>query len=343
MEHVLLERDQFRELVFDRDRYACVICGADAQDAHHIMERRLFPDGGYYLDNGASLCGPCHYKAEQTIISVPDVLGAIGVAHPVLPPHLYGDQPYDKWGNPILPSGQRLRGELFDDPSVRKVLAPILSQFTSKVKYPRTYHLPFSPGVSASDRVMESYNGLEGCQVVVTEKMDGENTSWYRDGIHARSLDYSPHISRNCVKSMWAERAHDIPENYRICGENLYAQHSIEYLNLSSYFQVFGVWDGLTCLSWQETMEWAALLNLVTVPILYQGEWNEEVVMELALGLSTDRQEGLVVRRADSIHLRDWPMKVGKFVRENHVQTHGHWMRSAVIPNQLGEEHGLGR
>ena len=334
---VLLERDQFRELVFDRDKYACVICGADGQDAHHIMERRLFPNGGYYLENGATLCGPCHLRAEQTTLTVSQILEAIGASHPVLPPHLYGDQAYDKWGNPILPNGTRLRGELYDDPSVRKVLAPVLHEFVSRVKYPRTYHLPFSPAVTDDDRIMGSYIGFEGYEVVVTEKMDGENTSWYRDGMHARSLDYEPHPSRDYVKSMWASKVHDIPDNYRICGENLYAKHSIYYPNLNSYFQVFGVWDGLTCLSWQETLEWTALLGLTLVPVLYMGEWDEEYVMNLALRLPKDKSEGLVVRTTAAIHMRDWPIKVGKFVREGHVQTHGHWARQQVIPNQLGE------
>lgn len=60
----LLTRDEFRRAVFARDGYRCAACGARPSDialvvdldAHHIMERRLFPDGGYYLDNGATLC-----------------------------------------------------------------------------------------------------------------------------------------------------------------------------------------------------------------------------------------------------------------------------------------------
>ncbi len=37
----LLNRDRFREGVFARDNNLCVICGALAKDAHHIVERRL--------------------------------------------------------------------------------------------------------------------------------------------------------------------------------------------------------------------------------------------------------------------------------------------------------------
>lgn len=310
-------------------------CGEEGQDAHHIIERRLFPDEGYYLSNGATVCAPCHWKAEQTTLSVRELLSAICVEKPTLPPHLYRDQEYDKWGNPILSDGRRLPGELFEDESVRKVLSPVLHLFDRRVKYPRTYHLPFSPGITDDDRIMDSYDVFEYESVVVTEKMDGENTTWYRDGVHARSLDYEPHPSRDRVKAMWAERAHEIPEQYRICGENLYAKHSIQYDNLNSYFQVFGVWSGLTCLGWTDTVEWAEMLGLPTVKVLYTGPWNEQAVMELALGLDKEHQEGLVVRVAGEFHYKDFRKYVGKFVRASHVQTHGHWMRQAVVPNKL--------
>lgn len=63
----LLTRDIFRESVFSRDNHKCVICGNPAKDAHHIIERRLFSDGGYYIDNGASLCEEHHIKCNVII------------------------------------------------------------------------------------------------------------------------------------------------------------------------------------------------------------------------------------------------------------------------------------
>lgn len=71
--NILLSRDVFRESTFERDKHKCVICGAKAQDAHHIIERRLWDDGGYYIDNGASLCGEHHIMAEQTTLSVEEI------------------------------------------------------------------------------------------------------------------------------------------------------------------------------------------------------------------------------------------------------------------------------
>ena len=119
----LRTRDEFREGVFARDKYRCVICGAEGKDAHHIMERRLFDDGGYYLDNGATLCEKHHLEAEQTAVSCEEIRAAAGIATVVLPDHLYPDERWDKWGNMILKDGRRIRGELFNDESVQKILA----------------------------------------------------------------------------------------------------------------------------------------------------------------------------------------------------------------------------
>ena len=144
----LLTRDQFRDGVFARDNYRCVFCGEPAVDAHHIIERRLWPDGGYYLENGASVCQKHHLECEMTLISVESVREACGLSNvtPCLPPHMYDDAVYDKWGNIVLGPSRRLRGELFDDPSVQKILGQggVLGFFEKYVKYPRTFHLPWS-------------------------------------------------------------------------------------------------------------------------------------------------------------------------------------------------------
>jgi len=69
----LMTRDDFRQSVFERDSHRCVICGEPSKDAHHILERRLFPDGGYYIDNGASLCEKRHLLAESTQLSCDEI------------------------------------------------------------------------------------------------------------------------------------------------------------------------------------------------------------------------------------------------------------------------------
>lgn len=179
MKHELLTRDKFRESVFERDNYKCVMCGDFAVDAHHIMERRLFNNDtfGYFIDNGASLCSCCHILAEQTLISPQELRDKIDIKNIILPPHLYRDAEYDKWGNEILQNGMRLKGELFYDESVQKILkeGDVLNSFSNYIKYPRTYHLPWSPGTTKDDRIMKDIDTLLNNEVVITLKMDGEN------------------------------------------------------------------------------------------------------------------------------------------------------------------------
>lgn len=313
----------------------------DAVDAHHIIERRLWPDGGYYLDNGASLCEIHHIQAEQTVLGCPELREAAGIVDVLLPPHLYSDQAYDKWGNPILPNGHRLKGELFHDESVQKILmsAPLYANtFMDHVKYPRTYHLPWSPNLTKDDRMMPDVRDLEGKQVVATLKMDGENTTMYSDFIHARSLTLEPHPSRDRVKALHGSMAHDIPKGWRICGENLYAEHSISYSELPGYFLMFSVWNNVNiCLSWNDTKEWAALLNLPMVQTLYEGVFSRTAIEE-AFKPYADKNEGYVVRLAERFPYSAFRHAVGKYVRKNHVHTHGHWMRQRLVPNKLQGE-----
>jgi hypothetical protein len=338
----LLTRDRFREAVFARDGSMCVICRAPAKDAHHIIERRLWPDGGYYLDNGASVCEPHHIACETTEISVEEVRAACGIRRVLVPPHLYVDQPYDKWGNPVLPNGQRLKGELFFDASVQKILAQagVLGQFTHLVKYPRTHHLPWSEGITEDDRIMPALTGLVGRRVIATEKMDGENTTLYRDHFHARSVASRPHESQTWVKQMWGQIAHEIPDGWRVCGENLYAGHSIPYTRLPSYFLGFSIWtDRNECLAWDDTLEWFDLLRIVPVPLLYDGVFDEAAIKALWKPTDWHTREGYVVRTADGFTYGEFRTKVGKFVRPHHVQTVQLWKHGQRIDrNRLASD-----
>lgn len=331
----LLSRDAFREGVFERDGGKCVICGKPAADAHHILERRLFDDGGYYLDNGASVCAEHHILCEQTVISVEEVRDAAGIQRALLPDQLYDDASFDKWGNEILPNGQRLRGELWHDESVQKVLAAggVLGLFTNRVKYGRTFHLPWSEGMHDDDRMLKSLVAFEGHEVCVSRKLDGENTTMMRDAFHARSIDGRHHPSRDWAKGLWASLAQDLPIDWRLCGENLFAKHSIGYQDLPSYFMGFSIWNERNvCLSWDETLEWFELLGLHHVPVLYRGPWDEKLIRGLYDSKRDwNEHEGYVVRRTDAFTYGQFRTHVGKFVRKDHVRTSKHWMFGSRI------------
>lgn len=211
---------------------------------------------------------------------------------------------------------------------------------TTRRKYPRTFHLPWSQGATADDKTLKSVSHLEGCDVVVTEKMDGENTTIYSDGyLHARSLDGRSHPSQAYVRALAAQVGPNIPQGWRVCGENVYARHSLGYDNLSNYFYVFAIYDEHNvCLSWEDTEDWAALLDLPTVPIRYEGLWDEEAIKACYDGTSAfgNEGEGYVVRIADCFPYEAFSRSVAKFVRANHVQEgSAHWKLQTVVPNTL--------
>ena len=203
-------------------------------------------------------------------------------------------------------------------------------------KYPRTPHLPFSLGGDREDDVIQDYDGFVGHEIVITEKMDGENTTLYRDHSHARSLDSRHHPSRDWLKRFHAEIAYRIPPGWRICGENLYATHSIHYTNLKSYFYGFSVWDEHNvALAWDDTLGLFEELGIVPVPVLYRGSFALQVLIDLAAALDISQHEGFVMRIAAAIPYERFGTHVAKWVRPGHVQTDAHWRRKPLLPNRL--------
>jgi len=208
---------------------------------------------------------------------------------------------------------------------------------TTMIKYPKTLHLPWSTEGRGDKKLLTDEN-FHGKLVVVTEKMDGENTTMYRDTIHARSLTYTRHESRDWVKAFWATIKNNIPDNWRVCGENLFATHSIPYERLRSYFYGFSIWDeNNCCLPWFDTVEWFDLIGIESVPILYIGEYDRDLISKIWSRLSPAYHEGFVIRLLEGFHYDAFQNCVAKYVRPDHVQTDEHWLRKTVIPNKLSE------
>jgi ATP-dependent RNA circularization protein (DNA/RNA ligase family) len=229
------------------------------------------------------------------------------------------------------------------DLAVTQVLAgsiPVYHPTMEYYKYPKTWHLPWSPHNKRDDRKLADTECFNGREVVITEKMDGENTTLYSDHIHARSISSADHPSRSWVKKLHGEIKHLIPDGMRICGENLYAKHSILYDNLDSYFLVFAIFIDNTCLSWSDTLEYCAGLDLYHVPTVSKFTWDDEHAREMAYNIELwpmtyPNKEGYVVRVMDAFNLDDWEHSIAKYVRPNHIQTDEHWMEQEVIPNGL--------
>jgi hypothetical protein len=192
-------------------------------------------------------------------------------------------------------------------------------------KYPRTYHLPDSPGSTGDDRIQQDLSGLVG-DLVVTEKMDGGNLTFTREVMHGRSLDSGTHAWDQRAKALWARVSPHIPAGWRISGESMWARRSVAYVGLPGVFLVFGVWDETdTLLDWDSTVEWAGLWELPVVPLVYRGSDLAAARGAWAARLSAEASEGFVVRTAGRIARADFPRRCLKWVRPEHVRTTAAW------------------
>lgn len=200
-----------------------------------------------------------------------------------------------------------------------------------QAKYPRTPHLPWSTGRTSDDRVLDSVLAFEGHEVVVTEKLDGENTTLYGDGtLHARSLDGVSHPSQSRARALAAGLAGRIPDGVRIVAEGLAAVHTIEYAEVP-VLAGFAAVSGGTFLGWDPTAALLADLGIEPVPLLWRGIWDEDAVRGCFTGRSRygGLQEGYVVRVADAFPEGEFGLRVAKFVRTGHVPGgSAHWASS---------------
>src|SRR4051812_50197169 len=84
-------------------------------------------------------------------------------------------------------------------------------------KYPRTFHLPDSPGATADDKTQPDLSWLDG-ELVVTEKLDGGNLTFTRDAMYARSADSGTDAWDRPAKALWAMTSYRIPDDWRGLG-----------------------------------------------------------------------------------------------------------------------------
>lgn len=198
-----------------------------------------------------------------------------------------------------------------------------------RFSYPRTFHLPGSPGATSDDKRLTTTTHFNDKMIVVTEKRDGENTTLYPDGyVHARSIDGTGKEYQSWIIAKWREVSYQLDKQLRVCGENLFARHSIEYTELDDFFEVFAIFDTQTCLSWNDVEELSCLLGLKTVPVMYKGIWDNKLIHAMCEDIVQRGGEGLVVRSYDTFETIEFSRNVAKYVRANHVQTDKHWTKN---------------
>lgn len=312
----LLNREEFRNKVLKSTNNKCVFCNTDAVDAHHIIERKLWPDEGYYFENGCSVCEFHHKLAERNIITPHQCRKAMGHNKTIEP--FDDNEDHNKWGDVLK----------------------VKEHFDGWIKYPSTMYFDFSPSIDA-DETFDINNFLD-CPIVLTVKMDGSNMTMTKDHIAARNGWCANHPSFDMAKAEHAKMKHLIADNHQIFGEWLYAKHSIEYDNLDGYFQVFSIYDKNIheFLSWDETKEIANSLGFITVPVVrecfcFYPKIMMYDIIDTAQEVIDSGHEGLVIRSAYSFHYSQFKERLAKYVRPHHVQTDEHWSKQSVVRNKL--------
>ena len=214
---------------------------------------------------------------------------------------------------------------------------------SERKKYKRTYHLDCSPGLQSDDKLIpdNEFAFFEGKEVVLTEKMDGENTSLYPSSMHARSIDSKHNFTRDWVKKLHATLCHDIPDGWRLVGENMWGAHSIAYPDgaLEGYFYLFAIYDEKdTLLSYDDILMYADILDLPMPQELYRGPMDMKRIQKVLDSIDTNVMEGAVLRVTKAVEDDSGLFHKGlaKWVREGHVQEDSeHWLRNVQQNGKL--------
>ncbi len=214
-------------------------------------------------------------------------------------------------------------------------------------KYNRTFHFAWSKGATNDDKIATSIESLLNVEIVITEKLDGSNTSLETNGCFARTHSGPPtHPSFDSLKALHASIKYKIPNNMQFFGEWCFALHSISYNELPGYFMMFNVRDltssDIVWYSWDDVELWAEELGVPTVPVLFKGIIKtERELQELIESFMIQPskcggiREGVVVRVARQFNDSEFSQCVLKNVRANHVQTSEHWKDQIIVKNKI--------
>lgn len=214
-------------------------------------------------------------------------------------------------------------------------------------KMPSMKHVPWSEEQVRPNKVLDRETASDMFNDktnIVLEKMDGAQVCLTKQEVYARSHGHKAHGKQfDMLKKQHREQyIHAIPSGYAVFGEWLYAQHSIEYTDLPSYFLVFGFYDveNRRWESWQATKALSYKCGFDHVPeittVTKGNMYDDQPEGESRYG---DTLEGYVIRNRRSFQIDDLTENMAKCVRENHVQTgEFHWQTGTITTNQRREQ-----
>lgn len=232
------------------------------------------------------------------------------------------------------------------------------------VKYPRTPHLFGSKGTDDDKHLgeAESLRFLADPSLIVEEKLDGTNVGIHfgpdgRMALQCRGhlITEGMHPQYDLFKQWAAVKRPPLEEalehRFILCGEWLYARHSVHYRRLTHYFFEFDVYDKQVgaFLSLDRRMALLEGTGLHTVPVIHTGPLDRERLAALIGRSRFDSQfDNPLTKRNDNLmeglYLRTEVAGVvigrAKFVRPEFVEKvkqSEHWQHQTMVPNRLDE------
>lgn len=360
-------RAKFRESCRNRDNSQCVVpwCKKEADDVHHIIERSEWSDGGYIKNNGASVCNRHHQYAEENYIPPQAFWFWLRIDEPPTPDGISKD--VNKWGEAFeKPPWSNIRDRIKYQSS--RHLLPLYWYDEETVAEERIEH--DDTGLESIEEfvgvplvVTQKIDG-GNCMLV----NDIENPVRARNG--SRPEDTMKPLYRDGGLYWQQEVNQKLPDRLQVFGEWVWSKHSIHYGcdcdepcddigprlsdltgvdDETAYFQVFGVYDKLhnLWLSWPEVEDVADELGFPTTPVIYMEDENDAPTFETksearrkliqyARDVIDSGGEGIVVRSKYPYHYEQFGRRLGKYVRENHVDDDAtHWSKRKEIQNVI--------
>lgn len=344
-------RQQFRDEVYSRDDGDCIVpwCPNKAVDAHHIIERELWENGGYSKDNGASVCEKHHRYAEGDLSET----GA-AVDHkddPDIPP-----QAFWRWAGITDPPLPETAPHYQINKWGREYDTPRHEHLRDRIKYQSSRHLlPLywhddtlaAERIENDDTELSSVSEFVGVPLVITQKIDGGNCMLVSDvetPVRARNGSSPTEAMKPLYRDGGLYWTHEVnqklPERLQVFGEWVREKHSIHYGcecdnpcddigpylseligvdDESAYLQIFGVYDTKfnTWLSWPKTEEIASELGFPTTPVIYQESAEDEATFNTeheAISTLTEMAHNVIEDGGEGIVVRKkYPFHYGQF------------------------------
>ncbi|PSQ45128.1 hypothetical protein BRD17_02225 [Halobacteriales archaeon SW_7_68_16] len=363
----MTRRDQrIRDELEESNDGQCIVpwCSGEAAASHAIVDRQIREGGDDHPANRVAVCDTHRRYAEQDAIPPQAFWLWAGIDDPPLPAGL-DTSDVDRRGEPFGTPRKGAERRYIKYRSTRHLLPLYREDATTaagRTEHDDTELGTVEPFVGRPLVVTHKMDG-SNCTLVGDPQQP----------VRARNGSEPIETMRPLYRPggmYWTQTVNQkLPDRLQVFGEWLWAKHAIHYGcdcddpcsdrgppltdlvdcdDERAYFQVFGVFDTELnlWLSWPETVTVAETLGFPTVPVIDAEDDADPATFDTprearrrladyARDVIAEGGEGIVVRPKFPYHYGQFPRRIGKYVRENHVDDESHWRRKRRTRNRL--------